>query len=167
MSTLSALVLKADGSALDLKDNANLGFKNSLIAADPLGIVAESKLLEKQTEAITDPSKYVKDRNAKIKAKQSEIYAQWMENFQKKIAAGYTEAQARLEADTIATGSWKGVMAAIDMEYPLTALGIALDRQVHRNQRGFEENLDILQNEKKTVPKKSGKARRGRGRGKK
>ena len=167
MSTLSALVFQNDGNAVDLtKDGAQ---RASLIASDPLGLIRESKLMEKQTEAITDPKKYISDRNKKIEEAQKEVYNNWMKLYQKKNLAKFTDAQARVEADTVAMGEWRGRQAAIDLEYPLTALGTALERQSFTNKKDFDEGKNIIGEEKKIVAKRTYKKRstKGKGKGKK
>ena len=169
MSTLSALVIKNDGNALDLGANTAAGKaqRAALIASDPLGLIRESKLMEKQTEAITDPKKYISDRNKKIEDAQKEVYDNWMKLYQKKIIAGFTDAQARVEADTVAMGEWRGRQAAIDLEYPLSALGTALERKSFTNQKNFDEGKNIISEEKKVLAKRTYKKRSTRGKGKK
>ena len=169
MSSLSSLVLKADGTALDLADAGSKGNVDALTAADPLGLIRESKLLEKQNEAIVDPKKYIGDRNKKIEDAHKEVYKHWMKNYQGKIVEGYTDAQARLEADTIAMGEWRGRQTAIDIEYPLTALGTAISRQSFENDHIFSEGRNIIGEEKKIVAKRTYKKRstKGKGKGKK
>ena len=174
MSALSSLVVAADGTKIDLTKDANKGVVAALTAADPLGIIAKSKLLEKQTLAITKPDEYIKNRNDKIRASQEKLYKEWMTDYQDQISAGYTDAQARLEADTVALGKWNGIMAAVDLEFPLTALGTAVERQHTMNQLVSEAKGSILKSEREVAPEKRtyrkrstrGKSK-GKGKGKK
>jgi len=172
MSALSSLVIAADGTKIDLGIDANKGVVAALTAADPLGIVAKSKLLEKQTLAITKPDEYIKNRNDKIRANQEKLYKEWMKDYQDQITAGYTDAQARLEADTVALGKWNGIMAAVDLEFPLTALGTAVERQSSINRLISEEKGSILKSEREVAPekrtyRKRKKSTRGKSKGKK
>lgn len=101
----------------------------SLKVADPLGFSYQSSILTKQAEALTDPKKYITDRNTKITDAQAEVYKNWVSNYKKSLSTGTVDMLARQKADAIAMGEWQGNLSAIEAEFPLSALGVAVESQ--------------------------------------
>jgi hypothetical protein len=99
----------------------------NLKLADPLGLTYQSGILTKQAEALTDPKKYITDRNTRITDAQGVVYKNWVMNYKNSLTGGTVDILARQKADAIAMGEWQGNLSAIEAEYPLSALGVAVE----------------------------------------
>jgi hypothetical protein len=111
---------------------------------DPLGLVRQGQIIEKQTEALSKPDDYIKKRNDAIVEAQKRVYEAWGRSMGESLTKGAIEPIARQKADAIATGMWSGEMAAIENEFPLSALGLATSSKLADTASKYDLNQKKL-----------------------
>lgn len=132
-----------------------------LKSTDPLGFMYEQKRMKSQQDALVDPKQYIKNRDTAIETAMNNIYAHWGKKMKTYLETdGIPEPMARRKADAEAQAMWASALVEIDEDYPLSALGTAVQGQRQQNNLTFASERMPLKLSKKPAKRAPRKPRK-------